>query len=85
MNFLSLDKNTVVVDSLQKNLIKLLEKLKFNVIPCTLNSFSKRRVTLPHFRYYSRKLMKILAVITARANSNRLKNKNLKKLKINLY
>ena len=33
MNFLSLDKNTVVVDSLQKNLIKLLETLKFNVIP----------------------------------------------------
>ena len=33
MNFLSLDKNTVVVDSLQINLIKLLEKMKFNVIP----------------------------------------------------
>lgn len=33
MNFLSLDKNTIVVDRIQTNLIKLLEKLKFNVIP----------------------------------------------------
>lgn len=33
MNFLSLDKNTVVVDKIQKNLIKILEKEKFNVIP----------------------------------------------------
>ena len=83
MNFLSLDKNTVVVDSLQKNLIKLLETLKFNVIPIKFSNsyFSKRRFTLLYFRYYSRKLMKILAVITARANSNRLKNKNLKKIK----
>ena len=33
MNFLSLDKNTIVVDRIQTNLIKLLEKLKFDVIP----------------------------------------------------
>jgi N-dimethylarginine dimethylaminohydrolase len=33
MNFLSLDKNTVIVDKIQKNLINLLEKMKFNVIP----------------------------------------------------
>ena len=33
MNFLSLDEKTIIVDSLQINLIKLLEKLKFNVIP----------------------------------------------------
>lgn len=33
MNFLSLDKETVIVDKLQTNLIKLLEGLKFNVIP----------------------------------------------------
>ena len=33
MNFLSLDKNTIVIDQIQTNLIKLLEKLKFNVIP----------------------------------------------------
>ena len=33
MNFLSLDKNTVIVDKIQKNLINLLEKMKFDVIP----------------------------------------------------
>ena len=33
MNFLSLDANTIVIDKIQTNLIKLLEKLKFNVIP----------------------------------------------------
>lgn len=33
MNFLSLDKNTVIVDKIQKNLIKTLEKERFNVIP----------------------------------------------------
>jgi N-dimethylarginine dimethylaminohydrolase len=33
MNFLSLDKNTIVVDEIQTKLIKLLEKIKFNVIP----------------------------------------------------
>ena len=33
MNFLSLDKNTIVVDEIQIKLIKLLEKMKFNVIP----------------------------------------------------
>ena len=33
MNFLSLDKNTVVIDEIQVKLIKLLEKMKFNVIP----------------------------------------------------
>ena len=33
MNFLSLDKNTIVIDEIQVKLIKLLEKMKFNVIP----------------------------------------------------
>lgn len=33
MNFLSLDSNTIIIDELQIHLIKLLEKLKFNIIP----------------------------------------------------
>ena len=33
MNFLSLDPSTVIVDERQKSLLKLLEKLKFTVIP----------------------------------------------------
>ena len=33
MNFLSIDKNTIIIDEIQTKLIKLLEKLKFNVIP----------------------------------------------------
>ena len=33
MNFLSVDQETVVVDERQTNLIKLLEKNKFTVIP----------------------------------------------------
>lgn len=36
MNCLSLDSNTVIVDNLQKNIIKLLEKKNFNVIPLEL-------------------------------------------------
>ena len=33
MNFLSLDPETVIVDERQENLIKVLEKRKFTVIP----------------------------------------------------
>jgi N-dimethylarginine dimethylaminohydrolase len=36
LNFLSLDKKNVIVDLRQKSLIKVLEKNKFNVIPCRM-------------------------------------------------
>lgn len=38
MNFLSINKNTVVVDKIQNHLIKLLEKLNFNVIPVSFRN-----------------------------------------------
>jgi len=36
LNFLSLDKKTVIVDKRQKSLIKVLEKNKFNVVTCRM-------------------------------------------------
>ncbi len=33
MNFLSIDKNTIIIDEIQTNLIKVLEKMKFDVVP----------------------------------------------------
>ena len=36
MNVLSIDQNTVLVDERQKNLIKVLEKNKFTVVPVKL-------------------------------------------------
>jgi len=36
LNFLSLDKNNVIVDERQTSLIKVLEKNKFNVITCKM-------------------------------------------------